>query len=167
MLEESMLVGELPSWRELTFSWEELLLIPRCWKETLLRWRGIYYIFDKSDGMGYVGSAYGEKGLLGRWMNYSKSGHGDNKLLKLRKPDSFHFSILKWSAPDMEDRDIIQRESSWRLKNPFAPFVQAQARTNSPGMVDELIQLCLFWSSTPSRACNVSSATTKGSSQVR
>jgi hypothetical protein len=49
-----------------------------------IEWRGIYYIFDVSDGKGYVGSAYGNDDLLGRWMNYTSVGHGGNRLISCR-----------------------------------------------------------------------------------
>ena len=54
--------------------------MPKRWQATLAEWRGIYYIFDVSDGRGYVGSAYGTDNLLGRWRNYAASGHGGNRI---------------------------------------------------------------------------------------
>ena len=41
------------------------------WKSALSQWRGVYFIFDATDGKGYVGSAYGSGNLLGRWLNYA------------------------------------------------------------------------------------------------
>ncbi len=116
ILDESILIGKLDNWRELVFTWDELHLIPKRWKDALSQWRGVYFIWDSKDRKGYVGAAYGKDKLLGRWLNYAKTGHGGNKLLKLRKPESFHFSILEWAAPDMEDRDIIEREKWWKLR---------------------------------------------------
>jgi len=80
----------------------------------LSQWRGVYYIFDTSDGKGYVGSAYGDKNLLGRWLNYAASGHGDNSLLRERDPQNFRFSILQLVAPVMDPTDVIQLESRWK-----------------------------------------------------
>ncbi len=45
---------------------------------------GVYLIRDKSTGRLYVGSAYGEDGILGRWSTYSKNGHGGNKHCRRR-----------------------------------------------------------------------------------
>jgi hypothetical protein len=64
--------------------------------------------------MGYVGAAYGNDGIYGRWINYAKSGHGGNKLLKTCNPESFRFSILEWAAPELEDKEICERERSWK-----------------------------------------------------
>ena len=71
-------------------------------------------IFDASDGKGYVGSAYGEANLYGRWLNYAARGHGGNKLLKERDPRNFRFSILQRVSPDMSAGDLIRLESSWK-----------------------------------------------------
>ena len=70
----------MPEWDEIAFPWEELGVLPTRWKSALSQWRGIYYIFDGSDGKGYVGSAYGRSNLLGRWQAYAASGHGGSTL---------------------------------------------------------------------------------------
>ncbi len=114
ILEESALDAVMPEWDELVLSWEELGVLPSRWKSVLAQWRGVYYIFDASDGKGYVGSAYGEDNLCQRWLEYAASGHGENRLLKRRDPRNFRFSILQRVSPDMEARDIILLESSWK-----------------------------------------------------
>jgi len=87
---------------------------PSTWKAALRQWRGIYFIFDESDGQGYVGAAYGTDNLLGRWLNYAARGHGGNKELRKRDPGHFRFSILERVSPDMEAADVIRLESSWK-----------------------------------------------------
>ncbi len=114
ILEDSALEAAMPEWDEIVFTWEELSILPKRWKSALSQWRGIYYIFDASNGKGYVGSAYGENNLLGRWLNYAASGHGGNNLLRQRNPRNFCFSILQRVSPDMDANDIIQVESSWK-----------------------------------------------------
>jgi hypothetical protein len=114
ILEESALDAAMPEWDQIVLSWKQLEVLPSRWRSTLSQWRGIYYIFDSSDGKGYVGSAYGESNIYGRWVNYAKSGHGGNKLLKPRDPDSFHFSILQRVSPDLSSEDIIRLESTWK-----------------------------------------------------
>lgn len=116
ILEDSILDTKMPEWNELYFTWEELGLLPSRWKSRISQWRGIYYIFDSSDGKGYVGSAYGKDNLLGRWRNYSASGHGGNRLLKYRDPQNFRFSILQRVSPDMEVSEITRLESSWKQR---------------------------------------------------
>lgn len=114
ILEDCALDSAMPGWDAITLSWEELGVLPSRWKSALSQWRGIYYIFDSSDGKGYVGSAYGEANLYGRWLNYAVHGHGGNKLLKLRDPHNFLFSILQRVSPDMNAGDLIRLETSWK-----------------------------------------------------
>jgi hypothetical protein len=103
-------------WNEIEFTWKELAVLPTRWKTALLQWRGIYYIFDTSDRKGYVGSAYGESNLLGRWLDYAISGHGGNRLLRHRDPQNFRFTILQRVSPDMGESEIVQLENSWKQR---------------------------------------------------
>jgi hypothetical protein len=112
--EESLLDAAMPEWDEINLSWEELGVLPSRWKSALSQWRGIYSIFDTSTAKGYVGSAYGEANLCGRWLNYAAGGYGGNKLLKQRDPRHFRFSILQRVSPDMNANDLIRIESSWK-----------------------------------------------------
>ena len=114
VLEESALSATMPAWHDLVLTWSELRVLPTSWKGALSHWRGIYYIVDVSDGKGYVGSAYGDDNLLGRWMNYADRGHGGNVLLRGRDPQRFRFSVLERLSPDMESADVIRREASWK-----------------------------------------------------
>lgn len=114
ILEESALDEEMPEWDKLKLTWDELSVIPSSWRKALSQWRGIYYIFDSTDRKGYVGCAYGSDNILGRWKNYSKSGHGGNTLLRKRSPENFLFTILQRVSPDMSVEDIIQLESTWK-----------------------------------------------------
>lgn len=111
---ESLLGARIPSWENIDFAWKELAVLPNSWKSALSQWRGIYYIFDISDGKGYIGSAYGEANILGRWRNYAASGHGGNRLLRKRNPDTFRFTILQRVSPDMEAADVIRLETNWK-----------------------------------------------------
>lgn len=116
VLEDSALVASLPEWHEMEFTWEQLGALPESWKMTLSQWRGVYYIFDASDGKGYIGSAYGESNLLGRWLNYAAHGHGGNSLLKGRNPRNFRFTILQRVSPDLDAHEVISLESSWKRR---------------------------------------------------
>lgn len=114
VLEDSALDAVMPKWDEIVLTWEELGILPMRWKLALSQWRGIYYIFDTSDGKGYVGSAYGKSNLLGRWLNYATREHGGNRLLRKRDPRNFRFSILQRVSPDMDARDISRLEGTWK-----------------------------------------------------
>lgn len=116
ILEDSALDPAIPEWDAIDLTWEELGVLPRRWKSALSQWRAIYYIFDASDGKGYVGSAYGENNLLGRWLSYAARGHGGNRLLRQRDPRKFRFTILQRVSPDMEASSVIRLETSWKQR---------------------------------------------------
>lgn len=123
VLEESALDAEMPEWENISLSWEQLAVVPTTWRAKLAEWRAIYYIFDASDGKGYVGSAYGSSNLLGRWLNYAARGHGGNVLLRERNSKDFQFSILQRVSPDMDAADVIRLEATWKerlhTRHPF------------------------------------------------
>ena len=53
------------------------------WRQVLSAVKGVYLITDTSTGRLYVGSAYGEEGIWGRWSEYvSTGGHGGNVSLQ-------------------------------------------------------------------------------------
>jgi len=117
VLEDSALDAALPEWDEIEFTWEALQVLPTRLKFKLAEWSGIYYIFDTSDGKGYVGSACGESNLLGRWLNYAARGDGGNKLLlPPRDPRKFRFTILQRVSPDMNATEVVQLENSWKIR---------------------------------------------------
>jgi hypothetical protein len=114
ILEENALDAAMPQWRLIDFTWKDLGVLPKSWKSVLSQWRVIYYIFDISDGKGYVGSAYGKDNLFDRWSDYASHGHGGNRLLRQRDPHNFRFTILERLRPDMDEKDVIERENSWK-----------------------------------------------------
>lgn len=111
---ESMLFEKMPDWKSLVMSWDNLGNLWPSWKDKLREWRGIYLIFDKSDGKSYVGSAYGEDNILGRWLNYAATGDGGNKMLKKRDAQNFSFSILERVSPDRDKSEVIALENLWK-----------------------------------------------------
>lgn len=114
---ESVLIPPMPSWRELTRTWEELKTLPESWKDKLKEWRAIYLIQDISDGKYYVGSAYGDDNLDHRWAEYARTGHGGNvQLREPRDPKNFRFSILELVGPSMPKDEVIAIEQSWMLR---------------------------------------------------
>jgi hypothetical protein len=114
ILEDSALNPAIPEWRKMVVSWDDLDVLPMRWKSKLSEWRGIYYIVDTYDGKAYVGSAYSDENLLGRWLNYAATGHGGNALLRERDPKGFQFSILERVSPDMKKDDVTGREATWK-----------------------------------------------------
>lgn len=114
--ETSKMDPPVPPWTEISLSWEQLNTLPQSWKNALMHWRGIYFIHDSNGGAGYVGSAYGDQNLLGRWLNYAASGHGGNKRLRNRDPKNFRFSILQLLSPVDDLPSVVHVETSWKMR---------------------------------------------------
>ena len=114
--EESFFAGAMKTWDEVDFTWAELALLPTRWRAALEQWRGVYLIWDSSDGRSYVGSAYGSTNILGRWSSYAATGHGGNKLLRARDPRNFRFTILQRVSPDLDDAEVIRLENTWKAR---------------------------------------------------
>jgi hypothetical protein len=113
---ESVLISPMPSWRELVLDWAQLRVLPESWADALSQWRGIYLIHDTTDAKCYVGSAYGEQNIYGRWLNYAASGDGGNKKLRERDPNYFLFSILERVGPDLPPDEVVALENTWKKR---------------------------------------------------
>lgn len=93
------------------------------WKMVLSSIKGIYLITDINTGKLYVGSAYGESGIWGRWNDYiSTSGHGNNKILReLMNTDvdykfNLQFSILMILPKTVTPDEAILKEQLFKRK---------------------------------------------------
>ena len=93
------------------------------WKKMLSVTKGVYLISDTKTGKLYVGSAYGEDGIWGRWNSYvSTNGHGNNKTLKeLVASDPnygihFQFSILMLLPRTITAEEAIKKERLFKNK---------------------------------------------------
>lgn len=110
-------------YQDVILTYSELQMIfnnPRAhkdWKAALESNAGIYRIVDMSSGEIYIGSAYGNEGIWGRWSNYAKNGHGGNKLLKPRDPNNFQWSIVRTVSRSMSERDVIIIEGIEKIKH--------------------------------------------------
>lgn len=111
--EASDLTGVAPEWRETVLSGPEIRTLPGNWAVRLREWRGIYLIIDETDGQKYVGSAYGQNNLLGRWRDHVAGEQGVTKNLMTRDPINFRFSILERVSPDLPQEDVVQLERTW------------------------------------------------------
>ena len=118
---------DFPGYDRVRLSFEQLSTIikrhKQDWIAALENQKAVYLITDKGSGKQYVGSAYGENGmLLNRWSNYVNDGHGGNKLLKAIVNDNgmeyvtqnFQYSILENYNARVDKRIIIERESWWK-----------------------------------------------------
>jgi hypothetical protein len=113
--EDSALGGCTPELEEIDLTCDQLRFLPKPWEAALSQWRGVYFIFDKSDGKGYVGSASGPGNVLRRWQEHC-SGRGGARLLIPRDPKNFRFTILQRLTPDMKHGDINRVEATWKKR---------------------------------------------------
>jgi hypothetical protein len=112
--EESQFVPPMPDWKEIVLAWSDLAILPAHWRAALAQWRGVYFIFDAARERGYVGSAYGNENILGRWLNYKATGHGGNTQLRRSNPADLSFSILERTSPDLTSTEVMRLEARWK-----------------------------------------------------
>ncbi|MFH1233540.1 MAG: GIY-YIG nuclease family protein [Patescibacteria group bacterium] len=124
ILPEQFNDDDFPGYENVNLSWYDLQRVIRKkdWKSALENQKGVYLIADATTGKLYVGSAYGENMILGRWKSYIDNGHGGNiELKKIVKEkgfkyikNNFKYSILDIYKSKTEDKIIINRESRWK-----------------------------------------------------
>ena len=110
---ESSFDAAPPCWRDICLTAGMLRALPHAWEAQLQAMPGIYLIVDQSDGARYVGAAYGEQNLLGRWRAHAAGDEGVTEGLARRDPRMFRFSILEPMALGMSKDEIILREQTW------------------------------------------------------
>lgn len=109
-----------PGYEKVNISWDEMrrVLAKEGWKTALQNQKGIYLLTDISNGKMYVGAAYGENMIWGRWKSYIETGHGGNEGLKNLSFDhikrNFRYFILDIYKSTTDDQIIIDRESWWK-----------------------------------------------------
>ena len=109
-----------PGYDKVRLSWVDLnrIIYKEGWKVALENQKGVYLVTDTSNGKMYVGSAYGEEMILGRFKTYVRNGHGGNVELKKIGFDHikshFEYSILEIYKSTTDDKTILERESWWK-----------------------------------------------------
>jgi hypothetical protein len=94
----------------------------REWHTMLSSVAGVYLIMDTESGKQYVGSAYGKRGILGRWKEYATTGHGGNVLLKKilaqdsKAAKNFQFTILRTLPKTLTNKEVINYENLYKEK---------------------------------------------------
>ena len=92
------------------------------WHTALSSVYAIYLLVDTTDGKQYVGSAYGEGGLLGRWKCYVDTKHGGDKAIEkliCKFPErykNFQFSILQILPKTVTADEVITIETLYKNK---------------------------------------------------
>ncbi|MFC5502107.1 GIY-YIG nuclease family protein [Lysinimonas soli] len=89
------------------------------WRTALESVKGIYLIADSTGpGRLYVGQASGEDGVLGRWNEYARNGHGGNVALgdgTIFDPRTAHYSLLRVFGPATPLAEILEAEEHYKL----------------------------------------------------
>lgn len=90
--------------------------LPPGWLSALSAVRGVYLLTCPRTREQYVGSACGEGGLLARWYDYVRNGHGGNVGLKSRDPADYQVSVLEVSSSNATVEEILAAEQLWKAK---------------------------------------------------
>ena len=118
------------SYQDVVLSYDDLCYVveDKEWINKLSAVNCIYSIVDKHTGKQYIGQTANKQGILGRWREYAKTGHGgDVELIKLLDQDRdyakkyFQWTILETLPPVNEnDKDgkakISAREQFYKRK---------------------------------------------------
>lgn len=115
-----------PGFEDIDVSFEELEAIVRHgradWHAPLSNVKGVYLVTDTQSHTRYVGSAWNEDGIWGRWNAYVQSGHGGNVELQALVAAGgidhcrryFRFTLLE-HRPSTTSPELIQaREGHWK-----------------------------------------------------
>ena len=115
-------VKEFPGFLDFILRFDELRTMienrtaNREWHRMLGSVAGVYLILDTMTGRQYVGSAYGDGGILSRWSQYARTGHGGNAQLKSllsERPNArrdLQFSVLQTLSSSLTAREVIAYE---------------------------------------------------------
>ena len=121
-------VKEFPGFLDFVLRFDELKTIAdnsianREWHRALGSVAGVYLVLDTLTGRQYIGSAYGDGGIIGRWLNYARTGHGGNDQLKAllsERPNArgdLQFSVLQTLPLSLTAREVIAYEGLHKQK---------------------------------------------------
>lgn len=126
--------SNFPGYTNLSLSYQDLKRHwnDKTWYEHLSSVYGVYVITDTKTGKLYVGSAYGDDGIYGRWSAYLKNGYDKSELEESRYPNKklkilvnqkgikyiqehFQYSILEiFSKSELGKQKALEREAYWK-----------------------------------------------------
>ncbi len=121
-------VKAFPGYLEAILKFDELVAIiknpvaNREWHRMLSAVAGVYLIVDNKTGKQYIGAAYGNDGIWGRWANYAKSFHGGKDMLKALVGDdssyarNFTFTILHILLKTATKDEVVAWEVHYKKK---------------------------------------------------
>lgn len=107
---------EFPGFLNFMKPLSQIVALPRGWTATLKSSRGIYLLTCPKTKEQYVGMAIGAGGFWQRWLDYCRTGHGDNVALRSRDPSDYQVSILEVAGTSATDQDVSDMEVLWKQK---------------------------------------------------
>lgn len=107
---------DFPGYLKFNSQLSKIESLPFGWIVLLKATKGIYLLTCPKTKEQYVGSATGEEGFWGRWMNYVLTGHGGNVALKSRDPSDYQVSILETAGTSATHNEILAMEQLWKTK---------------------------------------------------
>jgi hypothetical protein len=107
---------EFPGYLKFRKPLSELQALPVGWVSALKASRGVYLLTCPRTREQYVGSASGADGFWGRWLDYARTGHGDNIALQSRDPSDYQASILEVAGSQSSIEDLLRMEREWKDK---------------------------------------------------
>nr|WP_083225064.1 GIY-YIG nuclease family protein [Sphingomonas panacis] len=105
-----------PGYTHFVTNVSEIHGLPATWVSALRAARGVYLLTSAKTREQYVGSATGDAGFYGRWLNYAADGHGGNIGLKSSEPSDYQVSILEVTGSAASPEEIIAIEQLWKRK---------------------------------------------------
>lgn len=126
--------SEFPGYENLSKSYIDLKVHwnNKSWVNQLSSIYGVYLITDTKEGKLYIGSAYGNDGVYGRWSVYLKDGYDKDELedskypnLKLRElvnskgiayiQKHFQYTLLEiFTKTELGKKQALEREKYWK-----------------------------------------------------
>ncbi|MFS9089853.1 GIY-YIG nuclease family protein [Streptococcus infantis] len=89
--------SQFPGYENISFSYQELKKnwANSSWRQYLSAVYGVYVITDAKTGKLYVGSAYGDNGVYGRWSTYLSEGYDKSEMEENRYPNKRLYEIVE------------------------------------------------------------------------
>lgn len=126
--------SQFPDYENISFSYQELKKnwTNSSWRQYLSAVYGVYVITDAKTGKLYVGSAYGDNGVYGRWSTYLSEGYDKSEMEENRYPNKrlyeivekygisyikkyFQYSLLEiFPKNEVGKQKALQRERYWK-----------------------------------------------------
>lgn len=104
-------IGQTFTWRDIISIWEDDSKDNKL--KQVLSQNGIYIQRSKDGKSRYVGSAYGEGGIISRWMKHLNS-NGDAQHLNLFILENGYNEVVFAVLEFCDDKNIIQKENMWK-----------------------------------------------------